>query len=325
MTSEQQGATDCETTEAGINHDKMTTSSTTTIRLGEKRSTTNKSRAVDGSVRREGNGVETIELKQTPGATLGISIKGGVDHPFLVSKDDKALDTGIFVIHVYAGGAAAIDGRLRLGDRILHVNGVSVESVKQTDFLKILTAGTKRDEILRLTVKHNEALRRKLNARKTSIACFEANSSHMTPNVHSSNVAGGAFSPAPLNGVQMLTGNVGPRFEPLEACANANFEAESISATPQGEVLAEEKREPTTNVEGKRQVEVDGDFAKKEQEELTEEDDEDGDDDEVEEDEEEEETRDFENVSVWQKALFPVGAASLALMAVFILRRQMRD
>ena len=75
----------------------------------------------------------------------------------------KALDTGIFVIHVYAGGAAAIDGRLRLGDRILQVNGVSVESVKQTDFLKILSAGTKRDEILRLTVKHNEALRRKLS------------------------------------------------------------------------------------------------------------------------------------------------------------------
>ena len=59
-------------------------------------------------------------------------------------------------------------------------------------------------------------------ARKTSLACLEANSNHMAPNVHSSNAAGGAPSPAPLNGVQMLTGNVGPRFEPLEACANAN-------------------------------------------------------------------------------------------------------
>jgi len=324
MTSEQQGATDCETTEAGINHDKMTTNTTTTTSLGEKK-TTNKSRNVDGSVRHEGNGVETIELKQTPGATLGISIKGGVDHPFLVSKDDKALDTGIFVIHVYAGGAAAIDGRLRLGDRILQVNGVSVESVKQTDFLKILSAGTKRDEILRLTVKHNEALRRKLSARKTSLACLEANSNHMAPNVHSSSAAGGAPSPAPLNGVQMLTGNVGPRFEPLEACANANFVAASISAAPQGEVVSKEKRETTANVAGNRPVEVDDDIAKVKQEDLTEEDEEVGDEDEVEEDEEEEETQDFEKVSVWQKALFPVGAASLALMAVFILRRQMQD
>ena len=83
--------------------------------------------------------------------------------------------------------------------------------------------------------------------------------------------------------------------------------------------------ETTANVAGNRPVEVDDDIAKVKQEDLTEEDEEVGDEDEVEEDEEEEETQDFEKVSVWQKALFPVGAASLALMAVFILRRQMRD
>ena len=88
MTTVQPGATDCQTIEVGTNHDKTTTANTTTISLGEEKMNV-KSRALDGSVRHEGNGVETIELTQTPGATLGISIKGGVDHPFLVSKDDK--------------------------------------------------------------------------------------------------------------------------------------------------------------------------------------------------------------------------------------------
>ena len=74
----------------------------------------------------------------------------------------KALDTGIFVIHVYAGGVAAADGRLRLGDRILEVNGVNVERVEQKEFLKILSAGSKRDESLKITVKHNETLRKRL-------------------------------------------------------------------------------------------------------------------------------------------------------------------
>ena len=35
--------------------------------------------------------VETIKLAQNCGLTLGISIKGGVDHPFLIAKDDKVL------------------------------------------------------------------------------------------------------------------------------------------------------------------------------------------------------------------------------------------
>jgi len=86
--------------------------------------------------------IETIELAQIPGQTLGISIKGGNDHPFLVSKD-KEVDTGIFVIHIYDGGLAAKDGRLKLGDRIMVVNGEDVENVKQKDFLKILGKGSK--------------------------------------------------------------------------------------------------------------------------------------------------------------------------------------
>ena len=82
----------------------------------------------------------------------------------------QAMDVGIFVIHIYAGGVAAADGRLRLGDRILAVNGVNVERVMQMQFLKILSsaasaaAGAEGGEGLKLTVKHNETLRKRLGS-----------------------------------------------------------------------------------------------------------------------------------------------------------------
>ena len=72
------------------------------------------------------------------------------------------------MIHIYAGGVAAADGRLRLGDRILAVNGVNVEKVKQMEFLRILSSaasaatGVEAGERLKLTVKHNETLRKRL-------------------------------------------------------------------------------------------------------------------------------------------------------------------
>jgi len=122
--------------------------------------------------RHEENGVETIKLKWMPGITMvpgitfglvnvNLTINGDVNHPFM-SKHDQ---TGLFVVQLKAGGAAAVDGRLRVGDRILQVNNVSVESVTQTDFSKILNSlsdGWKRDGLLRFTVKHNEALGRKI-------------------------------------------------------------------------------------------------------------------------------------------------------------------
>jgi len=160
--------------------------------------------------------IERIELAQIPGQTLGISIKGGNDHPFLVSKD-KEVDTGIFVIHIYDGGLAAKDGRLKLGDRILVVNGEDVENVKQKDFLKILGKGSKLSKNLQLTVKHNETLRRRLSSRQTTLP-------KPTPKVDAESTSGASSDSLTLNAVQMLTGNdVGGHFEPLQACANQNF------------------------------------------------------------------------------------------------------
>ncbi len=56
----------------------------------------------------------------TPLAGLGFSIAGGVDD----LGDD--FDPGIYVVQIITGGSAHRDGRLRKGDKIIMVNGVSV-------------------------------------------------------------------------------------------------------------------------------------------------------------------------------------------------------
>jgi len=55
---------------------------------------------------------------------LGFNIKGGKDMQLLKGDD------GIYVAKIKPDGAAAIDGQLKVGDRILEVNGQSLESVK---------------------------------------------------------------------------------------------------------------------------------------------------------------------------------------------------
>jgi len=65
----------------------------------------------------------TIQLER--GTTgLGFNIKGGKDMQILKGDD------GVYVAKVKQDGAAAIDGRLKVGDKILEVNGTSLQNVK---------------------------------------------------------------------------------------------------------------------------------------------------------------------------------------------------
>ncbi|CAG9536376.1 unnamed protein product [Cercopithifilaria johnstoni] len=78
------------------------------------------------------NGIETgretlIEIAKN-GKGLGLSIVGGSDTVL-----------GTVVIHeVYADGAAAIDGRLKPGDQVLEVNGVSLRGVSHEQAILLL-------------------------------------------------------------------------------------------------------------------------------------------------------------------------------------------
>ncbi|KAG9481425.1 synaptojanin-2-binding protein [Eleutherodactylus coqui] len=65
---------------------------------------------------------EEIELIRGPSG-LGFNIVGGTDQQY-VSRD-----SGIYVSSIKENGAAAVDGRLKEGDRILEVNGVKLENL----------------------------------------------------------------------------------------------------------------------------------------------------------------------------------------------------
>ncbi|XP_012271241.1 protein lap4 isoform X3 [Orussus abietinus] len=81
--------------------------------------------------------------------SLGFSIIGGTDHsctPF------GAKEPGIFISHVVPGGIAAKSGKLRMGDRILKVNGTDVtKATHQEAVMELLRPG---DSIV-LTVQHD--------------------------------------------------------------------------------------------------------------------------------------------------------------------------
>ncbi|KAL6262507.1 hypothetical protein P5V15_005306, partial [Pogonomyrmex californicus] len=81
--------------------------------------------------------------------SLGFSIIGGTDHsctPF------GAKEPGIFISHVVPGGIAAKSGKLRMGDRILKVNGTDVtKATHQEAVVELLKPG---DQIV-LTIQHD--------------------------------------------------------------------------------------------------------------------------------------------------------------------------
>ncbi|XP_071380629.1 synaptojanin-2-binding protein [Centroberyx affinis] len=64
--------------------------------------------------------VMDIKLKRGP-AGLGFNIVGGVDQQYVMN------DSGIYVSKIKEDGAAALDGRLKEGDKILAINGVKLE------------------------------------------------------------------------------------------------------------------------------------------------------------------------------------------------------
>uniref|UniRef100_A0A803SWY6 PDZ domain-containing protein n=1 Tax=Anolis carolinensis TaxID=28377 RepID=A0A803SWY6_ANOCA len=77
-----------------------------------------------------------ICIEKRPGEKLGISIRGGakghVGNPF------DPTDEGIFISKVSSAGAAARDGRLRVGLRILEVNHQSLLGMTHTEAVQVL-------------------------------------------------------------------------------------------------------------------------------------------------------------------------------------------
>uniref|UniRef100_A0A8D0DMK4 Protein scribble homolog n=1 Tax=Salvator merianae TaxID=96440 RepID=A0A8D0DMK4_SALMN len=83
-------------------------------------------------------GMEEICIEKRPGEKLGISIRGGAKghagNPF------DPTDEGIFISKVSSTGAAARDGRLKVGMRILEVNHQSLLGLTHTEAVQVLRA-----------------------------------------------------------------------------------------------------------------------------------------------------------------------------------------
>ncbi|XP_068603892.1 protein scribble homolog [Brachionichthys hirsutus] len=83
-------------------------------------------------------GMQEIVIHKQPGEKLGISIRGGAKghagNPF------DATDEGIFISKVSSSGAAARDGRLQVGMRILEVNNHSLLGMTHTEAVRVLRA-----------------------------------------------------------------------------------------------------------------------------------------------------------------------------------------
>uniref|UniRef100_A0A2A4JN33 PDZ domain-containing protein n=1 Tax=Heliothis virescens TaxID=7102 RepID=A0A2A4JN33_HELVI len=92
--------------------------------------------------------IEDVTLVKE-GGSLGFSIIGGTDHscvPF------GGKEPGIFISHVVPGGVAARSGKLRMGDRLLKVNGVELTGATHRDAVQLLLQP---GATLTLTVRHD--------------------------------------------------------------------------------------------------------------------------------------------------------------------------
>lgn len=89
--------------------------------------------------------VEDIVLEKSANG-LGFSISGG-----LYTEHIKN-DHGIFVTKIIAGGAADLDGKLTVGDRLMSVNGFSLEYVTHDDAVAAIASAVEQfdDIVLRV-------------------------------------------------------------------------------------------------------------------------------------------------------------------------------
>eukprot|EP00118_Oscarella_pearsei_P021971 m.250499 g.250499 ORF g.250499 m.250499 type:complete len:506 (+) comp40321_c3_seq15:80-1597(+) len=99
------------------------------------------------NARRPTQAIDEIFLRKN-GRALGFRIMGGVDRPSHVFRHgDKP---GVFILKILPGGAAWCSS-LRVGDRLLAVNGNDVQSVAHNDAVKCLSQA---EDPLTLTVRH---------------------------------------------------------------------------------------------------------------------------------------------------------------------------
>lgn len=74
--------------------------------------------------------------------SLGISVKGKTKR---LEESENLVDLGIFVKAIIDGGAACIDGRIKLNDQIISINGCSLLGKSNDDAMNILKSAMQRE------------------------------------------------------------------------------------------------------------------------------------------------------------------------------------
>lgn len=94
---------------------------------------------MNGSLHSSANVVD-IKLRRGP-AGLGFNIVGGVDQQYVLN------DNGIYVSKIKEDGAAALDGRLQEGDKILAINGIRLEDLTHKDAVELFRSAGENVEL----------------------------------------------------------------------------------------------------------------------------------------------------------------------------------
>ncbi|KAA3681403.1 uncharacterized protein DEA37_0002540, partial [Paragonimus westermani] len=142
-----------------------------------------------------------VTIDRTPQG-FGFSIAGGWDD----KTGSTEMNTGIHVTRVLPGGAAERDGGLRLGDRILSVNGISLVGVSHEEAVHALQLAGSR---LKLVIERRDALSLIETMESPIVSSYRLHTSKSTDR---NAVAPSVFSAGPqtnANGSVPRTGSAG--------------------------------------------------------------------------------------------------------------------
>ncbi|CAF4445313.1 unnamed protein product [Rotaria socialis] len=96
--------------------------------------------------------MEEIQLNKPPNAHLGFSIAGGISHEHVKG------DYGIFITNIIPGGIADKNGRLKVGDRLMHVqslkNGYDLQFVEHKHAVESIRRACDESQTITLLVGH---------------------------------------------------------------------------------------------------------------------------------------------------------------------------
>lgn len=114
-----------------------------------------------------------VTLKKKPKIGIGLSIVGG--------EKTNRLDLGIFVKSVYPGGPASKDGRLKSGDRIIAINGQSLEGIKHSVAVKLIKEAS--DEVrLLVTQMKLKSIKKRISPHAEADSIFGPHAISTSPN-----------------------------------------------------------------------------------------------------------------------------------------------